>query len=262
LIWSVAVSPDGARIVTGSGDNTARVWDAKTFAALSVLKGHTDSVWSVAVSPDGTRIVTGSRDNTARVWDAKTFAELAILKGHTDWVRTVAVSPDGTRIFTGSENNTARVWDLLPFGQTLANQAKAVAPRCLTPAERQRHFLAPTPPDWCSSLSKWPYDAVSGLIEGVRLLNAGGFEDAEIIFAALLRHDPTASKRIDEAWVDSYLSRGTKLLDAGKDEEAKAQFALALQRDPGAALLHLLTSEVGTGQKPSATQQLGPVSGG
>src|SRR5262249_40850782 len=75
LVYSVAVSPDGAHIVTGSEDGTARVWDAKTFAELAVLKGHTGSVMSVAVSPDGARIVTGSDDRTARVWDAGTFAE-------------------------------------------------------------------------------------------------------------------------------------------------------------------------------------------
>ena len=70
------MTPDGARIVTGSDDSTARVWDATTGAELGQLKGHTGAVTSVAVTPDGARIVTGSDDNTARVWDAKTFAEL------------------------------------------------------------------------------------------------------------------------------------------------------------------------------------------
>ena len=79
----MAVTPDGARIVTGSADRTARVWDAKTGAELAQLKGHTNGVDSVAVTPDGARIVTGSGDSTARVWDAKTGAELAQLKGHT-----------------------------------------------------------------------------------------------------------------------------------------------------------------------------------
>ncbi len=108
---SVAMTPDGARIVTGSADNTVRVWDAKTFAELATLKGHTDNVWSVAVTPDGARIVTGSRDNTARIWDASTFAELATIKGHTETVTSVTVTPDGARVVTGSADNTARVWE-------------------------------------------------------------------------------------------------------------------------------------------------------
>ena len=56
----MAFSPDGTRIVTGSGDQTAKVWDARTGMALLELKGHTGRVNSVAFSPDGTRIVTGS----------------------------------------------------------------------------------------------------------------------------------------------------------------------------------------------------------
>ena len=58
---SVAFSPDGTRIVTGSDDGTAKVWDARTGTALLELKGHTSAgevAWSF--SPDGTRIVTGS----------------------------------------------------------------------------------------------------------------------------------------------------------------------------------------------------------
>ncbi len=61
-----AFSPDGARVVTGSDDNTARLWDAKTGAALATLAGHTELVKSAAFSPDGTRVVTASADETAR----------------------------------------------------------------------------------------------------------------------------------------------------------------------------------------------------
>jgi WD40 repeat protein/energy-coupling factor transporter ATP-binding protein EcfA2 len=110
-IFAVAVAPDGTRIVTGSGDNTARVWDARTGAKLLQLEGHTGAVRGVAVTPDGTRIVTGSDDNTGRVWDAQTGAKLLQLEGHTGSIRAVAVTPDGTRIITGSTDRTTRVWD-------------------------------------------------------------------------------------------------------------------------------------------------------
>jgi hypothetical protein len=110
-VGSAAFSPDGTRIVTASFDHTARVWDAKTGAALATLSGHTDTVYSAAFSPDGTRIVSASRDNTARVWDAKTGTALATLSGHTGGVRNAAFSPDGARIVTASDDKTARVWD-------------------------------------------------------------------------------------------------------------------------------------------------------
>jgi hypothetical protein len=107
----VAFSPDGTRIVTGSADQTVKVWDARTGTPQLELKGHTSWVYSVAFSPDGTRIVTGSEDRTARVWDARTGTPLLDLKGHTGLVWSVAFSPDGSRIVTGSADQTVKVWD-------------------------------------------------------------------------------------------------------------------------------------------------------
>ena len=70
-VRSVSFSPDGSRIVSGSYDNTVRVWDAVSGeCVLGPLEGHTGSVRSVSFSPDGSRIVSGSWDKTVRVWDA------------------------------------------------------------------------------------------------------------------------------------------------------------------------------------------------
>jgi WD40 repeat protein len=68
---SVAFSPDGKHIVSGSHDKTIRVWDAVTGDIVSgPFEGHTSAVNSVAFSPDGKYIVIGSDDKTIRVWDA------------------------------------------------------------------------------------------------------------------------------------------------------------------------------------------------
>jgi len=85
-VCCVAFSPDGRRIVTGSWDDTAKVWDAASGKVLLTLKGHIDWVRSVAFSPDGRRIATGSDDRTAKVWDAASGSEMLTLKGHTDRV--------------------------------------------------------------------------------------------------------------------------------------------------------------------------------
>ena len=110
-IFSTAFSTDGTRIVSGSEDNSVRVWDALTGAELKVLNGHTHFVWSTAFSTDGTHIVSGSYDRSVRVWDASTGAELKVLNGHTDIVWSTAFSTDGTCIVSGSDDKSVRVWD-------------------------------------------------------------------------------------------------------------------------------------------------------
>jgi eukaryotic-like serine/threonine-protein kinase len=110
-VYSVTFSPDGKRIANGSGDHTAKVWDAQSGKELLTFGGNWGSVDAVAFSPDGTHIVTGSSDNTAEVWDAQSGKELMTLNGHSDDVNSVAFSPDGKRIVTGSGDKTAKVWD-------------------------------------------------------------------------------------------------------------------------------------------------------
>jgi WD40 repeat protein len=71
VVASAAFSPDGSRIVTASGDKTARIWDAASAKEIAVLRGHDIAVYSAAFSPDGSRIVTASEDKTARIWDVQ-----------------------------------------------------------------------------------------------------------------------------------------------------------------------------------------------
>jgi WD40 repeat protein len=68
-VTALAVSPDGARLLTGSDDKTAALWDLGAGRLLTVYRGHTGAVDLVAFSPDGTRVATASPAETfARVW--------------------------------------------------------------------------------------------------------------------------------------------------------------------------------------------------
>ncbi len=65
---SVAYSPNGTKIISGSLDNTVKIWDANTGQCLQTLEGHSDDVNSVAYSPDGTKFISGSYDYTIKIW--------------------------------------------------------------------------------------------------------------------------------------------------------------------------------------------------
>ena len=119
-VWSAAFSPDGKRIVTGSWDKTAKVWDAGTGQEILTLKGHKCWVASAAFSPDGKRIVTGGGEwgypgrsllSEAKVWDAATGQEILDLTRQPAPVWCVVFSPDGQRIVTGSQDGMVKVWD-------------------------------------------------------------------------------------------------------------------------------------------------------
>ncbi len=111
-VHSVAFSPDRDRIVSGSADNTLRLWDLAGNVVGSPFKGHSDWVRSVAFSPDGDRIVSGSFDHTLRLWDLSGNAIGSPFEGHSSSVHSVAFNPDGDRIVSGSFDHTLRLWDL------------------------------------------------------------------------------------------------------------------------------------------------------
>ena len=70
MVSPTSFSPDGRRVLTASGDRTAKIWDAETGQELLTLKSQS-AIRSVAFSPDGKRIVSGSTDKTLKIWDAE-----------------------------------------------------------------------------------------------------------------------------------------------------------------------------------------------
>ncbi len=150
-VSSVAFSPDGSRVLTGSIYDPAKLWNTATGAlirnftpdlsvnsvayspdgteVLTASGANTAKLWnagtgalirtlapapdvtSVAFSPDGTWVLNGSYDKTAKLWDAATGAVVNTFTGHTGAVTSVAFSPDGTEALTGSWDKTAKLWD-------------------------------------------------------------------------------------------------------------------------------------------------------
>jgi len=122
-VLSVAVTPDGRRVVSGAVDKTVRVWDLERGEELLVLAGHTGSVLAAAITPDSRKVISGSEDGTLRVWDLESGelrgtlrqseTERAISgKAHAGGILAVAVTPDGRRVVSASKDWTLKVWDL------------------------------------------------------------------------------------------------------------------------------------------------------
>jgi len=111
-VSSVAFSPDGEILVSGSADNTVKLWDIKTGKLINTLEGHTAFVNSVAFSPVGNILASGSDDNTFKLWDIKTGKLINTLEGHNNDVNSVAFSPDGEILASGSNDNTIKLWDI------------------------------------------------------------------------------------------------------------------------------------------------------
>jgi WD40 repeat protein len=112
-VMTVAWSPNGKDLATGSADHVVRIWDTRTGSLLRALYGHSAPVVSLAWSRDGRWLASGSGDNTARVWNVSTGELIHTIEAHTDTVTALAWSPDG-RLATGSEDGLAKIWVLDP----------------------------------------------------------------------------------------------------------------------------------------------------
>ncbi|MEE0992124.1 MAG: TIR domain-containing protein [Bacteroidales bacterium] len=141
-VCSVAASPDGKYLASGSRDYTVKIWDAKSGECIRTLKGHFNRVSSVCWSPDGKYLASGSDDETVKIWNAKSGECIRTLEGHSEWVLSVCWSPDGKYLASGSGQNydeisigCIKIWDVIGGKeiQTLHRHSRGVFSICWSP---------------------------------------------------------------------------------------------------------------------------------
>ena len=106
-VLTVAMAPQGDRMVTGGRDGMIRLWDLAGQLQLE-FSGHTESVEDVAFSSDGNYLATVSHDGTAVVWNLEGIVISAI--PHSDPLEAVSFSPDNSAIVTASSTGAIQVW--------------------------------------------------------------------------------------------------------------------------------------------------------
>jgi hypothetical protein len=109
---AVAYAPDSRTALSGSCDNTARLWDVETGRQLQCFQGFQGQVNGVAFAPDGRQALTASNDGQVQLWDLLTGREVRRFNGHRGAVHGVCFAPDGRTALTAGEDHSVRQWDV------------------------------------------------------------------------------------------------------------------------------------------------------
>ena len=115
-VRDVLFSRDGNQIVSGSDDNTVRLWSLETLKDEKTFRGHNGSVRSLVLADDDSVILTASKDNRIRQWSIDQYAEVRVLHSHVldehrAEVLSARFSKDGSKIVTASKDRSALTWD-------------------------------------------------------------------------------------------------------------------------------------------------------
>ena len=119
-IQSINFSPNGKLLVSGSSDDTVRIWRVDTGKRELEIKAEQEGITAVSYTPTGNLIVSAGRDKTVKVWKARSGFQHGRLWGHAGEVLCLAFNKDGSRLASGGRDSLIALWDLSPLEETAA----------------------------------------------------------------------------------------------------------------------------------------------
>ncbi|CAB4014948.1 serine threonine kinase, partial [Paramuricea clavata] len=133
-VWCLVLSHSQRHLASGSGDNTATIWNTDTFEQLKVLQVEGGNVYALDFSTDDQRLFTGSVDGNLRVWRVTTGERLYVIPAHDGAITSLCTTKDGLYIATASFDHTIKLWraDTLNFEATLVGHTDVV--KCVVAA--------------------------------------------------------------------------------------------------------------------------------
>ncbi|KAL1723285.1 WD40-repeat-containing domain protein [Schizophyllum commune] len=238
-VYSVALSPDGQHVASGSYDCTIRVWDVREAKKRTdTAVEHTSAITSISCSSDGKYIVSGSQDKTVQLWDAQMGYPVGEpMMGHDAVVNCVSFSPDNTRVAFASNDMTVRVWDVqarLPVSVELCGHVSSVycvafSPdgTCLVSGSADRTLRI-----WDLATGKQLGDALHGHEERVRSVSfssdgfsiASGSDDGTVRLwdaRTQLQRGDALKGHVHWVWSVAFSHDGACLVSASSDQKIR-----------------------------------------
>jgi len=111
-VKSVVITKDRKQIISGSEDETIKIWSMSSGECVKTLTGHRGQVKSIVIAEEQQQIISASADQTIKIWSMSSGECVKTLTGHTDWVSSMIITKDQLQIISGSHDKTIKIWNL------------------------------------------------------------------------------------------------------------------------------------------------------